>query len=243
MTSRRGQRGEQAVRLEHAETAPKRKPHRKLLEILRPLFHVIPAPLRAVGGMSVQYLLTSDPAVLTEYYALCNRVYRRHYPHLPEDFGREDSIDRQSHIVVGYDKRVVAGGRITISWPERPQSMPMEEGGFQLAAATPQFRLRWQPYAEFSRVAVDPLYSEGRHCSLGLIRTLARTAARFGVDIVFSICPTPQVRWNALNSRRCGVTFETFPDIEIRTPFHIPMTLCAYSGLLAADAPALGLTA
>ncbi len=200
-------------------------------------------PLRAVGGMSVQYMLTSDPAALAEYYALRNRVYRRHYPHLSEEFGREDAIDRQSQIVLGYDERVVAGGRMTISRPERPQAMPMEEAGFQLAAAVPQFRLRSQAYAEFSRIAVDPLYSEGRQCSLGLIRTLARTAARFGVDVVFSICPTPQVRWNAHNSRRCGVTFETFPAIEIRTPFQIPMTLCAYTGLLAADAPALGLTA
>ena len=193
--------------------------------------------------MSIEFLLTSDPTLLTQYYELRNRVYRRHYPHLPEDFGREDAVDRHSHIVVGYDRRVVAGGRITISWPERPHLLPMEESGFRLAEAVPQFRLQWQPYAEFSRVAVDPTYAEGRHCSLGLIRTLAQTTARFQVDLVFSICPTPQVRWNALNSRRCGVTFETFPDIQILTPFHIPMTLCAYSGLIAAHGRPLGLTA
>jgi hypothetical protein len=198
--------------------------------------------------MPTKFLLTKSPALLAQYFELRNRVYLRHYPHLPVDFGCEEPTDRHSHIVVGYDSRVVAGGRITISRPAQlPHSgqrhLPMEEAGFRLAAAVPRFRLDREPYAEFSRVAVDPGYAGGRHCSLGLIKELAHSAALHGVDLVFSICPEAQVRWNALNSRKCGVTFQTFPEIAIPTPFRIPMTLCAYTGLVAADCQPLGLSA
>ncbi len=183
--------------------------------------------------MPLQFFLTKDPALLAQYCELRNRVYRRHYPHLAEDFGHEEATDHLSAIVVGWEDRVVAGGRITTSWPEKPQLMPMEEAGFRLAAL-PAFRLDREPYAEFSRVAVDPHYAHGRRAGSGLIQEMAYAAARMGVDLVFSICPAPQVRWNAMNSRICRVRFRTFPEITVATPFQIPMTLCAYTGLIEA---------
>jgi hypothetical protein len=76
-----------------------------------------------------------------------------------------------------------------------------------------------------------------------LILEMAWTAARMGVDLVFSICPEPQVRWNAANSRKIGVRFHVFPEIEVATPFGIDMTLCAYTGLIAAYGRSLGLSA
>jgi hypothetical protein len=193
--------------------------------------------------MSIQFFLPKNSTLLAQYFELRNRVYRMHYPHLAEDFGREEITDHLSHIVVGHDDRVVAGGRITISRPERRRPMPMEEAGFQLAAALPEYRLHNEPYAEFTRVAVDPAYAHGRRCSLGLIRELAHTAAGMGVDLVFSICPEPQVRWNAANSRKCGVAFHAFPEIAVATPFRIPMILCAYTGLIEADGRPLRLSA
>jgi hypothetical protein len=193
--------------------------------------------------MAIQFCLTNNSALIAEYCELRNRVYHQHYPHLAADFGQHDSVDTHSHIVIGYYNRVVAGARITISRPGSPRLMPMEESGFRLAEALPEFRLGLQPYAEFSRVAVDPAFAAGRHCSMRLIQELVHTAAGFGIDLVFSICPDAQVRWNAWNSRKCGVTFQTFPDIEIPTPFGIRMTLCAYTGLVAADKRFLGLTA
>ncbi|HTS66352.1 MAG TPA: hypothetical protein VMH28_30220 [Candidatus Acidoferrales bacterium] len=184
--------------------------------------------------MPIQFFLTQDHALLAEYFELRSRVYRRHYPHLAAHFGREEAMDHRSHVVVGFDRRVMAGGRITISWPDRPQAMPMEGPGFRLVDLFPGWKLVSQPYAEFSRVAVDPVCAAGRRCSLGLIGNLARTTAAMGVDLVFSICPEPQVRWNEANSRRCGVEFHVFPEIAVPNPFGIPMTLCAYTGLVAA---------
>jgi len=185
--------------------------------------------------MPIRFFLTQDHALLAEYFELRNRVYRRHYPNLTTDFGREEATDHRSQIVVGRDEqRVVAGGRITVARPERPQAMPMEGPGFRLAELFPRWELHRQAYAEFSRVAVDPACASGRRCSLGLIQKLAETAAWMGVDVVFSICPEPQVRWNAANSRWCGVGFQVFPEIAVPNPFGIAMTLCAYSGLVAA---------
>jgi hypothetical protein len=184
--------------------------------------------------MPIQFFLTKDHALLAQYCELRNRVYRRHYPHLAEDFGRLEAMDHSSFIVVGCEIDVVAGGRITVSRPDRPQPMPMEEAGFRLAQALPQFRLDREPCAEFSRVAVDPACGHERRASSGLIHEMAWTAARLGVDLVFSICPEPQVRWNAANSRKCGVRFQVFPELDVPTPFRIPMTLCAYTGLIEA---------
>ncbi|HEY6342706.1 MAG TPA: hypothetical protein VIY49_14525 [Bryobacteraceae bacterium] len=109
----------------------------------------------------------------------------------------------------------------------------------------PRFELDHQPYAEFSRVTVesDPVYTSGRRCGLGLIRALAHAAAGFGVDLVLSMCPTPMVRMNAINSRKLGVKFHPFPEISVPNPFGIPMILCAYTGLIEADCRPLGLTA
>jgi hypothetical protein len=184
--------------------------------------------------MPIQFFLTQDHGLLAQYYELRSRVYRRHYPQLREDFGREEITDHHSHIVVGFEGRVVAGGRITISRPEQPRLLPMEDAGFRLSETVNLHGLRLDTYAEFSRVAVDPDYARGRQASLGLIQKLAHTAAGFGIDLVFSICPEPQVRWNAVNSRKCGVSFRIFPEIAVPNPFGIPMTLCAYAGLLDA---------
>jgi hypothetical protein len=193
--------------------------------------------------MPIQFFVTNNHALLAQYCELRNRVYRRHYPHLAEDFGHEEAMDRHSHIVVGCEGRVVAGGRITVSRPDRPQPMPMEEAGLRLAEAVPQFRLDRERYSEFSRVAVDPAYAEGHRAGLGLILEMAYTTARLGVDLVFSICPDPQVRWNAANSRKVGVRFHVFPDIMIPTPFRIHMTLCAYTGLIQAERRSFPLSA
>jgi hypothetical protein len=200
-------------------------------------------PAFRFAGMPLQFFLTKDHALLAQYCELRNRVYRRHYPHLAEDCGHEETVDHLSNIVVGWEDRVVAGGRITTSRPDKPQLMPMEEAGFRLAAALPGFRLDREPYAEFSRVAVDPDYAQGRRAGSGLIQEMAYAAARMGVDLVFSICPAPQVRWNETNSRKCRVRFQTFPDIEVATPFRIPMTLCAYTGLIEAYRLTLPLSA
>ena len=122
-------------------------------------------------------------------------------------------MDHHSHIVVGCEARVVAGGRITASRPEKPLTVPMEEARFRLAKALPQFRLNREPYAEFSRAAVDPNYGHERRTSSGLI---------------------PEMAWTAANSRKSGVQFHVFPEIEVPTPFRIPMTLCTDTGLIEA---------
>jgi len=189
--------------------------------------------------MPIQYVATTNLTLLAQYYELRNRIYLRHYPHLPEDFGHEEATDHVSDIVVGYDGCVVAGGRITISHPMRPQPMPMEEAGFSLIEAVPQFELDTEPYAEFSRLAVDPSYAHGRRCSFALIEELVHTVTSQGVDLAFSICPEPMVRHNSANARWCGVGFHTFAEIDIPTPFRIRFTLCAYTGLMSSQATRL----
>jgi len=118
--------------------------------------------------------------------------------------------------------------------PEFPRLLPLEECAPRIRARNEfaGLRLDRNPYAEISRMAVDPECTRGLEPSFGLARELCRAAANRGVDAVFSICPDGPARLNRLNARKCGVSFERFD--EVPTVFGVPMWLCAFTGILRA---------
>jgi hypothetical protein len=176
---------------------------------------------------------SNDPVLLTEYFELRERLYRRHYPNLPPHFGREEPGDRPGPIVLAFHGRQLAGGaRLTLSTPDNPRRMPLEDGGFELRSGLPELDLDHQSYGEISRLAVEPAFGGDLLVSFGLGRELCVSAARRGVDILFSMCPEGPARINRRNSRKCGVEFRICQ--ELPTPFGIPMRLCVYLGILRA---------
>jgi hypothetical protein len=180
-----------------------------------------------------EYIETSEPAILAKYVDLRRRVYLREYPWLPANFGFEDETDRVSRIVIAIRDGIVAGGaRLTISRPERPLAMPLEETSFRLKECEllQPLRLDRKPYGEISRMAADPACARGFEISSGVGNELCALAAREGLDVVFSICPEVPARINQRNAKRRGVSFEQY--MELPTVFGKKMWLCAFTGLL-----------
>ncbi len=179
-----------------------------------------------------QYFETKDRALTVPYFQLRRRVYIEEYPWLPADFGYEEATDHISHIVLATQSgRVAGGGRLTISQPECPRSMPLEEAGFRLGTAgfLREFELWRHPYGEISRMAADPECARGFEISRGLLNELCATAASEGLDVVFGICPAKPARINDINAKKIGVRFHRY--YEMSTVFGVNMQLCAFSGL------------
>jgi hypothetical protein len=187
------------------------------------------------NNASVTFFESADPKLFAQYVELRRRVFHERYNNLSPEFGQPDATDRVSRIVYAQQAGIVAGAaRLTISTPEQPRELPLEENSLRLREH-PLLRhllLATRPYAEISRMAVDPDCSDGLSISFGLGQQLCHVAAEHGVDLIFSICPPAAARLNRLNSRKVGVTFDIY--MKIPTVFGIDMLLCAYSGILGA---------
>jgi hypothetical protein len=180
-----------------------------------------------------QYIETTDRETFAKYVELRRRVYLKEYPWLPANFGYQDSMDRASRIVIAVRDGMVAGGaRLTISTPERPFQMPLEEAGFDLrhCELLKDLNLDRNPYGEISRMAAAPECARGFEVSCGLGTALCATAASEGLDVVFSICPEKPARINQINAKKRGVGFRRYP--ELPTVFGVNMWLCVFTGLL-----------
>jgi hypothetical protein len=179
-----------------------------------------------------QYIETDNAALLAQYVELRRRVYFNEYSYLTAEFGLEDETDRVSRIVLAVRGNLVAGGaRLTISTPECPRRMPLEER-FNLRSCEflKHLDLDRKPYAEISRMAVGPDCARGFEVSAGLGNALCALAARQGLDTVFSICPEKPARINAINAKRRGVPFQRYG--EVPTAYGVKMWLCTFTGLL-----------
>jgi hypothetical protein len=181
----------------------------------------------------LQYKEADDPVLFAKYVELRHRAFLNQYEWLPGDFGFAEETDRASRIMVAMrDGVVVGGGRLTISRPESPRILPLEETGFRLrdCGFLKEFHLDRLPCGEISRMAADHGCGRGFEISAGVGNALCAIAAAEGLDIVFSICPELPARINQRNARRRGVEFHKY--IELPTAFGVNMWLCAFTGLL-----------
>lgn len=189
--------------------------------------------MKSDAPFQYKFIGTYDRELFDAYVELRRRVYPAEYPWLSETFGLEDDTDQISVILVADQSGVVAAGaRLTISRPEAPRLLPLEEAGFTLRACDVlrDLRLDRTPYGEISRMAANPVYAHGLELSWNLGNTLCARAAAEGLDTVFCICPRRPALLNERNAKRCGVTFRKY--CELPTVFGRNMWLCAFSGLL-----------
>ncbi|MGA3237424.1 MAG: hypothetical protein ABSG03_14065 [Bryobacteraceae bacterium] len=179
-----------------------------------------------------QYLATENPELLQQYFELRRRAYLLEYPWLPSTFGAPDDNDNASWIVVAVGSGVVAGGaRLTLSTPQDPLPLPLEESGIFLQGyqRLAHLQLASKAYGEISRLAVSAETSEGLALSLGLTRSCCEIATSEGADVLFGICPPGPLRLNRWNAKRLALHFDTYG--ELSTVFGRDMTLCAFEGL------------
>ena len=180
----------------------------------------------------LEFFETADRKLIADYIELRRRVFRLHYPCLPDEFGVEDETDRASYIVLACQAGAVSGGgRLTVSVPGSPRRLPLEEAGFDLLACEllKEVNLESEAYGEIGRMAVDPACTQGLEVSCGLARELCGVAARLGIDTILSICPDGAMRLNRRNAASCGVSFRRI--VKLATVFGIPMWLCLFTGI------------
>jgi len=174
--------------------------------------------------------LTTDPSLLAQYYALRNRMYLRHYPSLPADFGKEEHLDALSQIALDCeDGYVIAGARLTLSTPQKPLQLPLEHGGFSIR----QHFGHWlgnAPYGEISRYAVEPRFAQ-RSVSIEISAALCANALFQGVDSLFALCPPGASALNRVHARRMGVECREFHGIRVETSYGVVMELLAFTRL------------
>jgi hypothetical protein len=177
------------------------------------------------------FIGTTDRELFAKYVELRRRAYFKEYPWLPANFGFEDEADRASLIVIAMRGGMVAGGaRLTISRPECPRRLPLEEA-FSLGSCEflRDLNLDRKPYGEISRMAADPECARGFEVSSGLGDALCSAAAREGLGIIFCICPEKPARINHFNARKRGIGFRKYQ--EVPTVFGVHMWLCVFTGL------------
>jgi hypothetical protein len=180
----------------------------------------------------IEFFETADRRLIADYIELRRRVFRLHYPCLPDEFGVEDETDRASYIVLACQGRAVSGGaRLTVSPRGAARTLPLEEAGFDLRECDllREVNLDKTAYGEIGRMAVDPACTQGLEVSCGLARELCGVAANLGVDTILSICPDGAVRLNRRNAASCGVSFRRV--VKLATVFGIPMWLCLFTGI------------
>jgi hypothetical protein len=185
------------------------------------------------NNVPFKYFETADPEQIARYVEIRRRVYLKEYTWLPADFGFADETDILSKIVIAtHGGCVVGGARLTISTPQRPRRLPLEEKGFDLRScgALKHLGLDRKPYGEISRMAARPESAHGFEISSGLAYALASGAAHEGLDVVFSICPAKPARINRINAAKLGIGFHKYQDLP--TVFGVDMALCAFTGIL-----------
>lgn len=181
--------------------------------------------------LTPQYQITQEPALLSQYFALRQTQYHRHFPSLPPSFGLLEADDLTSDILVAtLGSSVIGGARLSYVVPADPtRRLPLESPAFSLRETFPSWALETMTICEFGRHAVHPDY--GSLISRPLATEMALAAARHGATLAFTVCPPAQIVLNRRHCRSLGLEFEVFPDINPANPFGLSMALCVYRKL------------
>jgi len=137
--------------------------------------------------MTLECELTTEPALLEQYYRIRENCFRRELGIEGFD-GSEDARDRRSHILVArVGGRCIGGTRITGRHPGSLHPVPLEEEGLDLVSALPGLRLAQSSFCQWGRLALDPEYRTPevlrRYCS-------AMIEASRGLGYAYSVVVT-----------------------------------------------------
>lgn len=141
----------------------------------------------------IDYITTRDPKILHQYFTIRHDAYTK-YLKLNGDFTTMDQMDASSLFFAAMrDGECLGGGRMNISTPSIPRSLPMEGLGFSLIDTFPEYHLTQHSCCEFARISVKEEHRNGS-ISTHLIRLVCDYVAHNGIDYLFWISPRVQAR-------------------------------------------------
>jgi len=136
---------------------------------------------------------TRDPALLHQYRNLyeseCRVVFE-----IPQFRDAEEEYNHKSYILIARQgKLCVGGGRLTVSTPRKPQSLPLEINNFRLRDHFPSLEQKQMRYGELSRLVLLPEFRTGS-ITRQLFRGMYRKSLALDLDMVFAAAPLVNVR-------------------------------------------------
>ncbi|MCW8884475.1 MAG: GNAT family N-acetyltransferase [Motiliproteus sp.] len=165
--------------------------------------------------MEVCFELTTDPALLQQYYEIRQECFRRELGVRSFD-GGEDSYDLTGDILIVRDgDRCVGGVRLTGSTANNPYLLPMECNGFLVLKQFPQIAKSGKGYCQFTRLALLPEYR-----SMDVMRRLTDAMINVAIDkgysYVFSISGLNRCRLYRRFFQNAGYDNEILNDVSLK---------------------------
>ena len=149
-----------------------------------------------------------------QYYQLREMCYRRDLG-IDHFDGSEDDYDRDSIIVIAREgRKVIAGGRLTISLPSRPMVLPLEEKGFIMSELFPELKLASKVYCETTRFAIHPDF-RSRAISFLINKELLKIGNKNNCFCQFSVAPLKITRNYAIIARKLGLLHKIVEGVMV----------------------------
>jgi hypothetical protein len=164
----------------------------------------------------VVYEFTKDPALLHQYFAIREYVYKNVQKEMNfEDFSEEESFyDETGMILIARKgKECIGGVRLNYRTPENPIPLSEEDEGFVFSDVYPLNPLQ-DSYAEISRMVMMPGHDTYEHTKT-FTRMLHEKCIELKIEYVFVLSTIVNARNFRKMARGHGYDCTLFSDIKI----------------------------
>lgn len=171
---------------------------------------------------NISYEFTTDPESLQQYYNIREFAYKETLG-VQGFSGQEDELDKHSYIlVVKSGNTVIGGARLTVSSPEKPQIMPLEENGFDIKEHFPQLDFTKLKYCEMSRLALLPEF-RNNVIAEQIHKEFVKICERENIDVGFARTTPLQQRRTKTIFKNLGFEMVIRRDIKLDPYEHLEM--------------------
>lgn len=162
--------------------------------------------------MAVRFELSSDPALLSQYYRIRERCFRRELV-LPEFDGSAECYDVPGQIlIIREGDRCLGGARF--NGYDDPQGLPLESDGFDLLHSCQDLMQPHERICQWSRLAIAPEYRQ-RIDGLAFCRTLVTVGRDLGYHYAFYVTGHTRARLFRQLYVKLGFSFDVLNHVEL----------------------------
>jgi len=176
-------------------------------------------------GHNVSYKASEDPKHIQQYYKIRQEAYKilvnEHY------YAGKDRYDDYSYQFLGLAGGNCIGGiRITVSTPEKPVDMPLENDNFRIKELYKEIDFSDLIYCEASRLALLPEFRNGAYLTELFNESTTFSIDTLGIGLVFGRSDLLQTRKFQTRYRNMGF------DLIIRHGMSVPIQTMEHMKLM-----------